>query len=223
MFSRCWPPSSSTRLEPASGGASQVSSGAGSGGFYLLRPKEMFGLRRRHARVPGPLSLVSDDVAVLTVLDPKNRAAMGRLQVRAVRDSCSICWLQWLVQDLAPDDLLWGAGANTFSRLLASALSALRLENLRITAASLRAGGATHLLTINVPITTIKFYGGWSNDRTMAAYLQEAEGAAALLDVCPQAAAQLLALLSTYGPCRWPPQRSLAELTQWTPGQSSRP
>ena len=62
----------------------------GCGFWGLLRPKELFGLKRRHARVPGPLSLVADDVAVLTVLDPKNRASMGRLQVRAVRDCCTI-------------------------------------------------------------------------------------------------------------------------------------
>ena len=112
----------------------------GAGFWGLLRPKELVGLRRGHVRYPGAASFLTDDVAVLTVVDPKNRAYMGRLQARTVRDGCSVRWLQWLVQDLTPDEFLWGAGANTFSRLLASALGALGLENLRITPASLRAG-----------------------------------------------------------------------------------
>ena len=46
-----------------------------------------------------------------------------------------------------------------------------------ITPASLRAGGATDILENNVPVANIKYAGRWASERSMAAYLQEAEAA----------------------------------------------
>lgn len=65
--------------------------------FALLRPKEIWGLKVDHVRVPGDLSFANADVAVLTILSPKNRAFMGRLQVRMVKDAEAIAWLRWLM------------------------------------------------------------------------------------------------------------------------------
>ena len=51
------------------------------------------------------------------------------------------------------------------------------------TPASLRAGGATHLLETGVPISNIRFAGCWASEKAMSVYLQEAEAASTLLSM----------------------------------------
>jgi hypothetical protein len=77
-------------------------------GFYgLLRPKEIYRVTRNLTRVPGLRSFLSVKVAVLTIVDPKNRAHMGRLQVRMIKDETTVDWLAWMVRYLPPDSNLW--------------------------------------------------------------------------------------------------------------------
>ena len=54
------------------------------------------------------LAVVSlSHVAVCTVLDPKNRAFMGRLQVRMVKDQATVDWLLWYTAGMIPCQYLW--------------------------------------------------------------------------------------------------------------------
>ncbi len=63
-------------------------------GFYgLMRPKEIWNLRRRDIRLPGVRSFLSGRLLVATIRDPKNRTFMGRLQVRAIREERTVQWL----------------------------------------------------------------------------------------------------------------------------------
>ena len=153
-------------------------------GFYaLLRPKEWFGLKRQHVKTPFGTLLSGRKVAVLTVTDPKNRAFMGRLQVRLIRDLATIEWLAWYVSSMAPADVLWPYSQQTFTKCFKEAMSFFSLGHLSLTPASLRAGGATWLLEQGVSLAAIRFAGGWASDKAMCCYLQEAEAASTLLSL----------------------------------------
>lgn len=161
-------------------------------GFWgLLRPKELFGLRRSCVRLPGRFRVSSQNLAVLTVLEPKNRAFMGRVQVRLVRDPACVRWLEWWCKDMLPEQLIWPATRRTWVGMLNTALRFLGLEDVNLTPGSLRAGGATFLLEQGIAVSNIRFAGGWASDHSLAAYLQEAEAAATLLDLSARTARRL--------------------------------
>ena len=65
------------------------------------------------------------------------------------------------------------------------------IDQLGFTLSSFRAGGATGMLEDGVPVAVIKYSGGWSADKSLASYLQEAESALALLRISDVAAARL--------------------------------
>ena len=149
---------------------------------------------------------------------------MGRLQVRSIRDATSVRWLQWLGQGRDPEDEMWPYGQAAFGVCLKKALGVLSLSGLGLSPASLRAGGATAALESGMPLTNLKFGGGWASEKSMSAYLQEAESAATLLDIEPGAAENLYKLLYTYGACRGPPAIPYRFASApWTLASCSRP
>ena len=82
-------------------------------GFWgLLRPKELFGAFRKHLRLPLGAAFGSLEVAVLSVVEPKNRAFASRVQVRMVKDPPSVRWLCWACVG-APPSRDCGLGAAT--------------------------------------------------------------------------------------------------------------
>ena len=88
--------------------------------------------------------------------------------------------------------MLWPSSAVVFRRVFDWALSRLQLAELRFTPAGLRAGGTTHLFRTGMPLSTVKYRGGWAADRTLAAYVQE--GMAAMVwNSLPSESAQALA------------------------------
>ena len=153
------------------------------GFFALLRPKEWFNLRRSHMKIPLGTLLSGRLVAVLTILDPKNRAFMGRLQVRLVKDRGTVLWLKWFAESMAPNDLVWPYCRQTFMRCFKDAIGFFQLEHLNLSPASMRAGGATFMLEQGYDPSSIKFAGSWASDKALACYLQEAEAASTLLSL----------------------------------------
>ena len=155
------------------------------GFFALLRPKEWFSLQRKFVKTPfGSGTLLSGArVAVITVLDAKNRAFLGRLQVRIIRDPGTISWLSWYASSMPPCDFLWPFSQQTCCACLKTALQFFDLCHLNLSPASLRAGGATWMLEQGIPVQTIKFSGCWASDKALACYLQEAESASTLLSL----------------------------------------
>jgi hypothetical protein len=57
----------------------------------LLTPIEIFGLHKKHIRLPD--SPLQGSVGVLTVINPKNHNCLGRVQSSALRCRTTICWL----------------------------------------------------------------------------------------------------------------------------------
>jgi hypothetical protein len=190
--------------------------------FGLLRPKELYNMTRKCIRVPAN-NLFKTDLVVLTVLEPKNRAHMGRLQVRMVRDATAVRWITWTCAPMNGDERLWPFSAAVYKNCLLRGLSYLQLDELRLTPASGRAGGATHLLEQGVPVNVIKFAGGWASEKTLSAYLQEAESASLLLQIVPAAAIRLKEFLRVFEYASEPPPLPLAEvLWRWIRGGSSK-
>ena len=68
--------------------------------FGLLRPKELFALKVGDLVLPSIGTFRSLNVAIVRVLDPKNKFHMGRVQVRIIRDHPTIAWACWLVSSL---------------------------------------------------------------------------------------------------------------------------
>ena len=111
-----------------------------------------------------------------------------------------------------------------FKKRLAEALRFLQLENLGLTPASFRAGGATAMLERGVAPNVIKFRGCWTSEKSMACYLQEAEAAASLLTLSPSAASRLQELSKSFGHLRGPPAVSFRDIRQrWIPSAFRAP
>ena len=138
-------------------------------------------------------------VVVATVLDPKNRAFMGRIQVRLIRDTSAIDWLCWYLAPLLPDARVWPASRSTFESMFKRALAFFGLSQIGFTLSSLRAGRATELLELGVPIANIQFMGSWGGQRTLAAYLQEAEAASTLLHIGAQEPQRIRFAVEAFG------------------------
>ena len=178
----------------------------------LLRPKEIFGPFCSDVRASGPGSLLHSDVAVLTIREPKNRAHMGRLQVRLIREPTTVRWICWLTESLPGGSPLWLFSPQRFRKCLKEGLEFFSLGALRLTAASLRAGGATRLLELGVPVANIKIAGCWASERALASYLQEAEAAGALLKLSGPQLRRLETFLSRLAHTDLPPAVAFASL-----------
>jgi hypothetical protein len=149
--------------------------------------------------------MLASPVVVATILDAKNRAFMGRLQVRSVRDERAVLWAQWLAEGKGPDDKLWSLSQPSFGRFLQVLCEHLGVTHLKITPASLRAGGATAMLEAGIPVANIRFAGCWASEKSLACYLQEAEAAAAVMSIDTRRAVWLKQLLQQYAPLCLPP------------------
>jgi len=192
--------------------------------FGLLRPKELWGLQACHVKLPGPRSFMGTNAAVLTIVSPKNKAFMGRLQVRVIRDAPCIAWLDWSLSGAYPADRVWPFSEYIFRSMLKRACTTLGLAKRGLTAASFRAGGATWLLETGVAVGQIRFMGSWASDRSLASYLQEAEACAALLGIPPAAARRLEHLLEAFAATSRPPALSFGAVLrqQWRQKSTAR-
>jgi hypothetical protein len=167
-------------------------------GFYgLLRPGEILKLRRSDVCVPSD-ALSSSELAVLRIVRPKNRRAMGFCQFAVVRSKSATDWLSWLVKDLGRDDFLWSGSPQLFRRLFKQLTNSLQLQTLELVPASLRAGGATYCFLQGVEVSRLRFWGRWSSEKSLEHYVQEAM-AAQLSMTLGDDAAQLIHDLLTAG------------------------
>ena len=164
--------------------------------------------------MPGRRSLLTERIAVVTVKEAKNRAFAGRLQVRTVRDDGALSWLIWLLTVAEPDRPVWPASAKQFRLCMDLGLKYFGLERLKLTPASMRAGGATRLFEQGRSISDIRFAGSWASERVLTAYLQEAESAAALLDIGHSEAMRLEQLGREFSCAAQPPATPYGELVR---------
>ena len=157
----------------------------------LMRPRELFDLKRGDIRLPSPGAFRNLQAGVIVIRDPKNRANAGRLQTRLLRDDLCLRWTSWLLAGTPSDAYVWPFSKDMLGKCLLGALTYFGIQDLGFTLSSFRAGGATALLESGVPVSTIKHSGGWSADKTLSSYLQEAEAALAMIRISDTSARQL--------------------------------
>ena len=173
--------------------------------FSLLRPKELFGLRRRHLQMLGPGCFRDLAVLLLRIDDPKNKYHLGRVQVRLVRDPPTISWAIWLFASAPPNFPVWPSTPSAFRRFMSRLCHFLHLKNVGLTPSSFQAGGATRLLEEGHPVSSIRFQGGWASERSLSPYLQEADAASTLLSLPSADAFRLETVLDALAFAEWPP------------------
>ncbi len=137
----------------------------------LFRPMEL--LKLTTADVSLPLT-DTDGPVIIALREPKNRRFGGRNQFRTVHDPGTSAWLRWWLHGLAPGQKLWPAGPRAFRQIWDMALRHLDASHCGLTPASMRAGGATHLYLTGLQIASLRFRGGWTSDKGLAVYVQEA-------------------------------------------------
>ena len=81
--------------------------------------------------------------------------------------------MRWLLEGLPPGVKVWPSTLQSFRAMFRTVLEKARLT-LPLTPGSLRAGGATWLVTSGTEIARIRFLGRWKSDTGLAAYIQEA-------------------------------------------------
>ena len=141
------------------------------GFFGLCRPGELLALTASQVKV---VTTLPSWQTVISVLKPKNRGALGRVQFRLADDHCTATHVSWLVDGLNGSYKIWGSSRDRCMQLYKTALKILNLESVGYTLASLRAGGATHLYLCGKNIDFIQFRGGWACQKSLSCYVQEA-------------------------------------------------
>lgn len=127
------------------------------GFFGLMRPGELLCLRARDVILPNSM-LLAGEFAVIRIAKPQNARQMGSQQYVEIRHPDAIAWLSWLkCQSAKPDSLLWQSTATKFRVMFKHLCNALRLGSLKLSPASLRAGGATWLVDEGFEISRIRF------------------------------------------------------------------
>ncbi len=66
-------------------------------------------------------------------------------------------------------------GTSAFRRLFSLTIKALGLESLRLTPASLRAGGATSRFATGMQLGQLKWWGRWAGLHALEHYVQESQ------------------------------------------------
>ena len=128
--------------------------------FGMLRPGEFSRLDRQHVRVPAADRPEAGlDHVLLALVNPKNAAAMGRLQTVLVEGVLVVSWLEWLVKDLTEAARLFPSSGSRFLTLLQLSLKDLGLEGLGLTPGGLRPGGATYRFRKGEEISRLRFSG----------------------------------------------------------------
>ena len=144
------------------------------GFFGLLRPAEICAIRLEDVSLPSSWSLAGL-FAVIRACSPKNARQMGRQQFTEIRQADTINWLSWVVHRRPQaTSRLWPGETSTFRTMFRNLCQRLNLGSLRLSPASLRAGGATWMLDGKEEVSRIRFLGRWFNLRSLEHYLQVA-------------------------------------------------
>ncbi len=141
-------------------------------GFHgLCRPGELLSL------VVGDLNFchtAGEEPLVLAIGKPKNRGAMGRTQFRVISHPGAAAWAEWYCNDLPPWAKLWPHEPKLFRAIWDWGLEALGVSDMGFTPGCLRPGGTTALFRSGMPVSSLRFRGGWSSEQTLSSYVQEA-------------------------------------------------
>ena len=140
------------------------------GVLCMLRPGELLKLKHTDISLPGSLTF-SQPFAAIQVANPKNRRQFGVDQFVLVRNPCAVQRLREVVEE-RNDCALWKGGRALFSRMFKQICKELRILDCHFTPASLRPGGATMYYGKGIPISTLRFMGRWTVEKSLEHYIQ---------------------------------------------------
>lgn len=165
------------------------------GFFCLLRPGEILRLCHSDIALPNNFVLCEKHAAV-RILSPKNRRQFGDSQFVLLKNRNAISWLEKIHKENS-DGLIWTKGQKVFGDWFRQLMKELKLSGCKFTPASLRPGGATMYYSAGVSVSTLRFMGRWSVERSLEHYIQLAMSAQIMNKLDPSAITRLkrLALL----------------------------
>ena len=136
----------------------------------MLRPGELLTLTHKDLALPGSF-VVAKGRAALRITSPKNRRQFGESQFVLVKNCNTIFWMTQMHQP-GCSKTLWPSTAREFGRRFKQIMSELGVEACGFTPGSLRPGGATMYYNLNVPISTLRFMGRWTVEKSLEHYIQ---------------------------------------------------
>ena len=145
----------------------------------ILRIGEIFQAVRSDLILPGEAAPGFNSV-ILKIRQPKTRGTAARHQCSRVDYPDIVLLVATMLRPLPQADLLWNMSPETLRRRFALVLKALGLDTERkpgrapYSLASLRPGGATHLLQQTEDSELVRRKGRWLSSRALEIYLQEA-------------------------------------------------
>ena len=166
------------------------------GFFCLLRPVELLRMRHSDISLPGQFTLCEQHAAI-RITSPKNRRQFGDSQFVLLRNRNALAWLKQ-IHVTGSDELVWKQSRHLFGKMLKQLMCELGVQSCKFTPASLRPGGATMYYGAGVNVSTLKFMGRWSVERSLEHYIQLAMAAQIMNHLPPKAVKRLKKIA---GPC----------------------
>ena len=143
--------------------------------FGLLRPGEIFNLKKGDIGIPNQLAFGRPCVTI-QVRKPKNFRQLGHQQFVVITQPDVCNWLTWLHHVTeANDSPLWKSSGSEFRSLFKSCCLKLWGRAHPFVPASLRAGGATFKFDECADINRLRLEGRWSNVQSLEHYIQVAK------------------------------------------------
>ena len=164
--------------------------------FTMLRPGELFKLRVGDVATVSSWNLGMPH-CTLRLRRPKNRRHMGFEQFVTLTHPSACNWLAVVTHGRRSTERLWPSTAAEFRERFADLWRKLKLQDVRLSPASLRAGGASFKFQSGVPISSIRFLGRWASEAALKHYIQGATAQQLLLRMPLPAITRLKRLLQS--------------------------
>lgn len=176
------------------------------GFFALLRPGELYCLRRRDLLLPHQHD-AGAHVILIRIGNPKVRHRGAAQQYSRLDAPDGFDFLVKFWTSLHPNEQLWPASPGSFARRFGALFSAVTQRRGHFTPASLRTGGATVLFQRwGEDIQRLQWRGRWATTATLPHYIQELQAAsifhhlpAGTMAVIHEAAELMVPVLQFFG------------------------
>ena len=155
----------------------------------MLRPGELQKLTHADVALPGSF-VMSKGHAALKITSPKNRRQFGDFQFVLLKHPISIRWLSKIHVE-GSEEFLWKGSSREFSEKFKQLMHELGISSLGFTPGSLRPGGATMFYNREIPISTLRFMGRWTVEKSLEHYIQLAMATQIMNRLRPSAIARL--------------------------------
>ena len=167
----------------------------GAGFFGLLRPGELYNLKKVDVGPPNQLSFGIPCVTI-RIEKPKNFRQLGHSQFVVVRQPDACNWISWASHvTKASDDRLWKSSPSEFRRMFKGCCEQLVGRGHSFSPASLRAGGATFKFDLCPDIGRLRLEGRWSTSQSLEHYIQVAKAQQLVQQIKPDLLKRIMDLI----------------------------